>query len=67
MVTVVRVGRVLVLIALTFVAIALVIGVGTSSTGPLEKGVLLALVGVSVFAAAKVTTLTERIVHRLQG
>jgi uncharacterized membrane protein YbhN (UPF0104 family) len=65
-VTVVRIARVLFIIALTFMAISFVIGLGTPSTGLLEKAVLLALIGGCVYAAAKVTTLSERLVHRLE-
>jgi membrane associated rhomboid family serine protease len=66
MVTIVRVARALLILALAFVAISFVIGIGTSSTGLLEKAVLLALIGGCVYAAAKVTTFGERMVHRLE-
>ena len=46
-------------------AISFVVGIGTPSTGLLEKALLLVLTGGCVYAAAKVTTLSERIAHRL--
>ena len=67
MVTVVRIARVLLIIALAFMAISFVMGIGTPSTGLAEKAVLLALIGGCVYAAAKVTTLSERLVHRIEG
>ena len=54
-----------VIIALAFMAISFVIGIGTSSTGLLEKVVLLALIGGCIYAAAGVSTLSERFVHRI--
>jgi hypothetical protein len=66
MVALVRLARVLLIIALACLAISLVMAIGTSSTGPLEKVVLLGLMGACVYAAAMVTTLSERIVHRLE-
>ena len=65
-VTVVRIARVLLIIALAFMAISFVMGIGTTSTGLTEKAVLLALIGGCVYAAAKVTTLSERLVHRFE-
>ena len=55
----------LLILTLALLAISFVIGVGTPSTGPVEKFVLLLLVGVCVYAAAKITTLSEWLVHRL--
>lgn len=66
MVTVIRLGRVLLILALAFIAISFVMGIGTPSTGLFEKAVLLALFGGCVFAAAQVTSISERIVHRLE-
>ncbi|MDF2146863.1 hypothetical protein [Knoellia sp. p5-6-4] len=65
MVNVVRVARVLLIVVLALMAISFVIGIGTSSTGLLERALLLALIGGCVYAAAKVTTISEQIVHRL--
>jgi hypothetical protein len=64
-IAVVRVARVLLIIVLALMAISFVMGVGTTSTGPVEKVVLLLLIGGCVYAAAKVTSLTEWLVHRL--
>ena len=65
MVNVVRVARALVIVVLAFMAVSFVIGIGTPSTGLLEKALLLVLIGGSVYAAARVTTLSKRIVDRL--
>jgi hypothetical protein len=64
--TVVRVARVLVIVALACLAISLIMGLGTRDTGPLEKVVLVVLIGGCVLAAAKVTTLSGRLLHRLE-
>ena len=64
-ITVVRVTRVLLMIVLAFLAISFVMGVGTSSTGPVEKVALVLLIGGCVYAAAKITAVSERLVHRL--
>jgi hypothetical protein len=64
-IAIVRVARVLLIIALALMAISFVIGVGTPSTGPVEKIALLLLIGGCVYAAAKVTAVTEWVVERL--
>jgi hypothetical protein len=64
MVTVVRVARVLLILALAFLTISLVMGIGTPTTGLVEKLVLLLLIGACVYAAAKISALTERAVQR---
>jgi hypothetical protein len=64
-ITVVRVTRVLLILMLAVLTISFVIGIGTSSTGWVEKAVLLFLICGCVLAAAKVTTLSERLVHLL--
>jgi hypothetical protein len=51
---------------LAVLAISFVIGLGTSTTGLIEKVVLLLLLGGCVYAAAKITGVTERVVQRLQ-
>lgn len=61
----VRVARVLLMIVLALLAVSFVIGLGTSSTGPVEKLALVLLIGGCVYAAAKVTTASEWLVHRL--
>jgi hypothetical protein len=65
-ITLVRVARVLVLLLLAFVAVSLVVGLGTSGTGAVEKVALLALIAGCVFLAAKVSTLATRAQARLQ-
>lgn len=57
----------LLLLVLAVVAVELAIGLGTSDTGPVEKVVLLLLLGGCVYAAAKVSTVTDWVVHRLVG
>ena len=66
MVTVVRTARVLLIIALAFMVVSFVMGLGTASTGLLEKAALVALIGACVYAAAKLTALSEWIVHHLE-
>jgi hypothetical protein len=51
-ITVVRLARVLLVILLAFLTISFVMGVGTAGTGPVEKLVLLGLIGGCVYAAA---------------
>jgi hypothetical protein len=65
-ITLVRVARVLVLLLLASVVVSLVIGLGTSGTGAIEKVVLLALIAGCVVLAAKVSTLATRVQVRLQ-
>lgn len=64
-ITVVRVTRVLLMIVLALLAISFVMGVGTTSTGPVEKVALLLLLGGCFYAAAKITAASEWLVHRL--
>jgi hypothetical protein len=64
-VTIVRLARVLLIAALACMAISFVIALSTSETGPVEKLVVLGLLGGCVYAAARVTTLTEWAVQRL--
>ena len=66
MIVVVRVARVLLILILACMVISFVMGIGTASTGVLEKVVLLGLIGGCVYAAAKVTTLSEWAVRRLE-
>ena len=65
MIAVIRVARVLLIIVLALLAISFVMGVGTPSTGPVEKVALLLLIGGCVYAAAKITAVSEWLVHRL--
>jgi hypothetical protein len=62
----VRLARVVVLLLLAFVTLSLVIGLGTSETGFLEKVVLLLLIAGCIFLAAKVSTFATRTEARLQ-
>jgi hypothetical protein len=62
----VRLARVLVLLLLTFLAVSLVIGLGTSETGVIEKALLVVLIAGCVFVAAKVSTLATKTEARLQ-
>jgi len=64
-ITVVRAARVLLLAVLALLAISFVMGIGTTSTGPVEKFALLLLIGGCVYAAAKVTAVSEWLAHRL--
>jgi hypothetical protein len=62
----VRLAKVLALLLLAFFTVSLVIGLGTSETGVIEKVVLLALIAGCVFLAAKVSTFATRAQVRLQ-
>lgn len=64
-IAVVRVVRVLFIIVLALLAISFVMGVATTSTGPVEKVALLLLIGGCVYAAAKITAVSGWLVHRL--
>ena len=66
MIAVIRAARVLLILVLACTAISFVMGIGTGSTGVLEKVVLLGLIGGCVYAAARVTTLSEWAVRRLE-
>jgi hypothetical protein len=65
-ITMVRLARILILLLLVFLTISLVIGLGSSGTGVIEKVVLLALIAGCVFLAAKVSTLATWTQARLQ-
>jgi glycine cleavage system regulatory protein len=62
----VRIARVLCLLLLAVFTVSLVIGLGTSETGVVEKAVLLALTAGCVWLAAKVSTFAERAQARIQ-
>ena len=64
--TVVRVTRALLILMLAMLTISFIMALGTSNTGLLEKVVLLLLIGGLVYAAAKVTSLSEWVVQRLR-
>jgi hypothetical protein len=66
MIALVRLAKVLVLLLLAFFTVSLVIGVGTSGTGVIEKSILLVCIAGCVFVAAKVSTFASRTEARLQ-
>jgi hypothetical protein len=66
MLTAIRATRVLLILMLALLTLSFVMALGTSSTGLLEKAILLLLIGGCVYLAAKVTTLSEWMVHRLR-
>jgi hypothetical protein len=66
MVTLVRLARALLLLVLTFVVLSLVIGIGSGSTGVLEKVVLVLLIVGCVAVAAKISTVAGSIQTRVQ-
>jgi hypothetical protein len=53
------------MLVLALLALSFVVAVGTASTGPVEKVALLPLIGGCVYAAAKITAVSEWLVHRL--
>jgi len=57
---------VLLTLMLAMLTISFIMALGTSNTGLLEKVVLLLLIGGLVYAAAKVTSLSEWVVQRLR-
>ena len=65
-ITLVRLVRVLLLLLLAALAVSLVIGLGTSGTGVIEKVVLLALMAGCIYLAAKVSTFGVRAQARLK-
>lgn len=67
MTAVVRVAQVLLIIMLAVMAVSFVMGVGTTGTGPVEKVVLLLLIGGCIYAGAKVSAAAGWLIHRLAG
>ena len=67
MVVLMRVARVLLILALAVFAVTLVIGVATPETGMVEKLVLVAMIGGCVFLAAKATNVATRLTRLLQS
>jgi hypothetical protein len=61
----VRATRVLIILMLAMLVISFVMALGTSGTGSYEKAVLLLLIGGCVYAAARVTALSQWMLHRL--
>jgi len=66
MITVVRATRVLLILLLAMLAISFDMALGTSSTGSLERFVLLLLIAGCVYAAAKANTVSAWMVQRLR-
>jgi hypothetical protein len=62
--TLVHVARVIALLLLAWLTVVLVMAL-TSDTGVIEKAVLLALIGLSVVLAAKISTLATQVSTRL--
>ena len=60
-----RAARVLLLLLIALVTVSLVVSLGSSGTGALEKLVLVTLIAGCVFLAAKVSTLAARTHARL--
>jgi hypothetical protein len=67
MVTLIRVGRVLLILVLAVLTVQCIIGIGTAETGVLEKVVLGGLIALCVVLAARVTTVAERWQQRLRS
>lgn len=65
MTTVVKVARVLLILALAVLTVSLVMALGSDNTGWVEKVVLATVIAGCLYAAAKVSTLSERFAHRL--
>ena len=65
MIALVRATRVLLILVLAVLTISWLMALGSSDTGWMEKVVLAILIGGCVLVAAKVTTLSEQLVHRL--
>ena len=61
MVVLIRLVRVLLILALAVLTVSLVIGIGSRETGGVEKLLLVALIATCVFAAARVTTFSSRL------
>lgn len=61
----IRLVRVLLILALAAFTVSFVIGIGARETGGVEKLVLVALVATCVFAAAQVTTFSSRLQQRI--
>jgi hypothetical protein len=66
MVIFVRLARVALILVLAVVTLTFVVGIGSSTTGWVEKVVLLGLVAACVYLAAQVTTFATRLEHRIR-
>jgi hypothetical protein len=65
MVLMIRLGRVLLILALAVFALSFIVGIATPETGAVEKVVLVALFAGCVLAAAQVTKLASRLRERV--
>ena len=61
----VQVTRALLVLVLAFLTLSLVMSIGTRTTGPAEKVVLLACVGACLYATVYLTRCSQRLVQRL--
>lgn len=66
MITLVRLIRVALILVLALFAVSFVMGIGTSTTGWVEKLALLGLIAMCVYLAARVSFLAERVQTRLR-
>jgi len=66
MVVLVRAARVILLLVVAALTVSLVVSMGSSGTGPVEKIVLVALIAACVVLAAKLTSVATAVEKRLQ-
>ena len=66
MITLIRVARVLAILAIAVMTISLIMGIGSPDTGVVEKVVLLGMIAVCVWLAAMVTTVASKLQHRVR-
>lgn len=64
MITLIRLVRVALILVLAVFTVSFVIGIGSSSTGWLEKVALLGLIAACIYLAARVSTLAIRLQQR---
>jgi len=65
MVVLVRAARVILLLVVAALTVSLVVSMGSSGTGPVEKIVLVALIAACVVLAAKLTSAATAVEKRL--
>ncbi len=65
MVVLVRAARVILLLVVAALTVSLVVSMGSSGTGPVEKIVLVALIAACVVLAAKLTSVATAVEKRL--
>jgi hypothetical protein len=65
-VTIVRLVRLAIMLVLVLLTVSFVVGIGTGTTGWLEKLVLIGLIAVCVYLAARVSAAATRLQTRLQ-